>query len=74
MVLNIFEDEENKLIGIEAEYEFPAGKKLLGKKSEDEEPAFSLILSNMEHRIIGCSWDENAPQYTNFEFIFGNEK
>ena len=71
-VLNLYEDKDNKLIGIEAESR-ENGNKLIGEKGESEEPAIQYDLSS-GHEIIGCDWDEDQPLYTNFRFMFALKK
>jgi hypothetical protein len=71
-VLNLYEDENNKLIGIEAE-STENGNKLIGKKGKSEEPAHQYDLSQ-GHEIINCDWDEDKIEYTNFRFKFAPKK
>lgn len=74
VTLNLYQDHNNKLIGIEAESQEYGINKLLGTKGNEEEWEDARSFDLTGHEIIGCEWDKGMPEYTNFEFKFASKK
>ena len=72
--LNLYQDQNNKLIGIEVESREYGINKLLGTKGDEEEWEDARSFDLTGHEIIGCEWDKGMPEYTNFEFKFASKK